>query len=122
MSETIHRFDPGQEYYFEEGCFIVETSNSESDEEVSIARARVAPGCQTNWHFLEGTTERYVIITGNGLVEVGSEDGREVSEGDVVIIPAGVRQRIKNLAESDLIFLAICSPRFRKHNYREGQG
>ena len=120
MNHHIKRFDPSQEYYFEEGCHIVETSNSASDEDVSIARARVAPGRQTQWHFLENTTERYVIIQGCGLVEVGKADPCAVSAGDLVIIPPGTRQRIRNDGAADLIFLAICSPRFEKENYREG--
>tara|TARA_R110002073_G_scaffold74012_1_gene180805 strand:- start:370 stop:807 length:438 start_codon:yes stop_codon:yes gene_type:complete len=120
VNKHIKRFDLGQEYYFEEGCHIVETSNSSSDEDVSIARARVAPGQQTRWHFLENTSERYVIIQGCGMVEVGEDDPCEVKAGDVVIIPAGARQRIRNNGEVDLIFLAICTPRFEKQNYREG--
>ncbi|GJM13034.1 MAG: hypothetical protein DHS20C12_14370 [Pseudohongiella sp.] len=108
------------EYYFEEGCHIVEVSNSADDEDVSIARARVAKGQRTRWHYLLDTTERYVILEGSGLVELGSEEPLSVAAGDVVIIPANTRQRIRNTGEADLLFLAICSPRFRKKNYREG--
>jgi len=46
------------EYYFEEGCFIHELSNDPDDPEVSIARARVAPGQITRWHYLRETSER----------------------------------------------------------------
>jgi mannose-6-phosphate isomerase-like protein (cupin superfamily) len=38
---------------------------------------------------------------------------------DVVSIPAGVRQRISNTGIDDLVFLAICTPRFVKENYVE---
>lgn len=119
MNDNIRRFDPSQEYYFEEGCHIVETSNSAQDPEASIVRARVAPGQQTRWHLLENTSERYVILEGKGLVEIGTEDPCEVAPGDVVIIPPGTRQRILNCGEVDLLFLAICTPRFRRENYRE---
>ncbi|MEQ8953739.1 MAG: hypothetical protein RL120_06355 [Gammaproteobacteria bacterium] len=51
-------------------------------------------------------------------MELGEREPRQVSAGDVVIIPAGVRQRIHNRGAQDLLFLAICSPRFAEHNYR----
>lgn len=120
MSDTVHRLDLSKEYFFEEGCHIIEVVNSPADEDVSIARARVEPGQQTRWHYLEHTTERYVIMEGRGLVEVGSEAPTAVGQGDVVIIPPDTRQRIKNTGTGDLIFLAICSPRFRQENYRDG--
>lgn len=120
MSDAIHRFDLSKEYYFEEGCHIVEMSNSALDEDVSIARARVEPEQITRWHYLQDTTERYVILEGRGLVELGSEEPTAVGRGDVVIIPPNTRQRIKNTGASDLIFLAICSPRFRPENYHDG--
>jgi len=56
-------------------------------------------------------TERYVILSGEGLVEVGDLPPQRVRAGDVVVIPARCRQRIANLATTDLVFLAICSPR-----------
>jgi len=116
----IKKHDPRDEYYFEEGCHIIETSNCVDDEDVSIVRARVEKGQRTKWHYLENTTERYVILAGCGLVEVGTEEPCDITTGDVVIVPANTRQRIKNTGENDLLFLAICSPRFQKKNYREG--
>lgn len=120
MSDTIHRQDLSKEYFFEEGCHIIEVLNSPADEDVSIARARVEPEQQTRWHYLEHCTERYVILEGRGLVEVGSEEPTAVGQGDVVVIPPNTRQRIKNTGAGDLIFLAICSPRFRQENYHDG--
>lgn len=117
MSQHIKTYDPAREYYFVEGCFINELSNSAFDPEVSIARARVTPGVTTNWHRLTATTERYVILEGNGEVEIGESAPKKVKVGDVVIIPPGIRQRIRNEGKIDLIFLAICSPRFQEKNY-----
>jgi mannose-6-phosphate isomerase-like protein (cupin superfamily) len=51
------------------------------------------------------------------LVEVGSLSAERVCGGDVVIIPPGTRQRIANVGDEDLIFLAICTPRFLATNY-----
>jgi mannose-6-phosphate isomerase-like protein (cupin superfamily) len=101
-----------REYYFVEGCFITELSNSADDPAVSIARARLAPGQTTRWHLLRGTGERYVVLEGEGLVEVADLPPHRVGAGDVVVIPPGARQRIANTGDDDLVFLAICSPRF----------
>ncbi len=110
-----------EEIFFEaEGCFITELSNTPEDPVVSIAKARVLPGVTTAWHWLSGTVERYVILSGQGLVEVGEQPARQVLEGDVVIIPAKVRQRISNVGAVDLIFLAVCTPRFEMQNYHHG--
>jgi mannose-6-phosphate isomerase-like protein (cupin superfamily) len=37
----------------------------------------------------------------------------------VVVIPPLVRQRVTNVGQGDLIFLAICTPRFRRENYED---
>ncbi|MCB1688054.1 MAG: cupin domain-containing protein [Halioglobus sp.] len=117
MKACIKEYDQQQEYFFAEGCFITELSNSSDDPEVSIARARLEPGKTTRWHHLRGTTERYVVQQGEGSVEVGDLAPRRVVAGDVVIIPAEVRQRISNVGAGDLVFLAICSPRFTTEVY-----
>lgn len=114
---SIKPYCEQREYYFEEGCFINELDNSPEDPALSVARARVAAGRITRWHYLRGTTERYVIVAGHGLVEVGDEPAAAVSEGDVVVIGPGVRQRIRNTGEGDLVFLALCTPRFEVANY-----
>ncbi len=111
--------DPAAEYWFAEGCHINELSNSDADPAVSIARARVAPGVTTRWHRLGGTTERYVLLSGRGRVEVGELPPREVGPGDVVFIPPGCRQRITCLGQEELVFLAICTPRFRPEAYED---
>ena len=116
-------FVPGSrntEYWFREGCYIAEWSNSEDDPEVSIARARVEPDRTTRWHRLDAITERYVVLEGHGRAEIGDK-ARDVQPGDVVVIAPGLPQRITNSGNTDLIFLAICTPRFRSENYSEIQ-
>lgn len=105
------------EFFFEEGCFIREISNSPEDPALSIAQARVEVGVTTAWHWLEEIEERYLILSGTGFAEVGNETGRHVGPGEVVRIPAGMRQRIRNTGEEDLIFLALCTPRFVRSAY-----
>lgn len=120
MQPLIISSNPNNEYYFHEGCHILELSNSPADSEVSVARARVEAGQTTQWHWLLHTTERYVIVEGTGVVEIGVLEPQTVQAGDVVIIPPHCRQRISNTGTSDLIFLAICSPRFQPENYCSG--
>src|SRR5512133_3792212 len=99
------------EYYFEEGCFITELHNTEDDPAVSVARARVEPNRTTRWHSLENIVERYLLVEGCGRAEIGTEEPRDVGPGDIVLIPAGCRQRITNTGANNLVFLAVCTPR-----------
>lgn len=119
MNAKIKKQNLKSEFYTDEKCYITELSNTPDDPEVSIAQARVAPGVTTRWHRLKGTTERYFIISGKGLVEVGTLPPQEVTSGDIVLIPPMCRQRIANMGKDDLIFLAICSPRFTKDVYED---
>jgi mannose-6-phosphate isomerase-like protein (cupin superfamily) len=115
---TNHMSHPPEEYLFKvEGCYITELSNMPTDPAVSIAKARVTPGVTTTWHRLKGITERYCILEGTGLAEVGDEPSKTVKTGDVVIIQPMQRQRITNIGKEDLIFLAICTPRFTDSCY-----
>ena len=119
MREQVRPMDLRAEVDTAEGCFITELSNTPEDADASIARARVLPGVTTRWHRLKGSAERYVILSGTGRVEVGELPAQEVAPNDVVLIPAGCRQRITCTSAEDLVFLAICTPRFRPEAYED---
>ena len=119
MRPEISRRDEAREYFMREGCHILELANSPDDPDVSIARARVMPGVTPRWHRLHGIAERYVILSGHGRVEVGDLPPADVGPGAVVRIPPLCRQRISNVGDDELIFLAICSPRFRDAAYED---
>jgi len=119
MKETIKKQNLKSEIYTPEKCNVTELSNTPEDPDVSIARARVESGVTTRWHRLKGTYERYFIISGIGLVEVGKLPPREVTAGDIVLIPPMCRQRVTNIGAEDLVFLAICSPRFLQDVYED---
>lgn len=122
MKPAIHRLADHPEYWFEEGCHIVEVSNHDDDPQASIARARVPAGGTTRWHALTGIAERYLVVAGRGRVEVGELPPQDVGPGDVVLIPPGARQRIANPGPDDLVFFAVCTPRFRVEAYVDVDG
>lgn len=117
MPPMIQKADPTAEFETAERCFITELSNDENDPAVSIARARVEPGVTTAWHKLASVMERYLIISGQGRMEIDGLDPTDVTKDDVVSIPAGAAQRITNTGTEDLIFFAVCSPRFTPDFY-----
>ena len=119
MKATIQQYNPDDEFYIDENCYITELSNTADDNEVSIARARVEPGVTTRWHRLHNVVERYSILSGIGRVEVSDLPARDVHAGDTITIPSLCRQRITNIGDDDLIFLAICTPRFTLQAYED---
>lgn len=121
MNPIIHCTQESQEYYFVEGCHILELWNDPLDPNCSVARARVNPGQRTRKHRLSGTVERYVILSGKGLVMVGELEPQPVVPGSVVLIPPGTDQSIENTSDEHLVFLAICTPRFQKAIYRDSE-
>ena len=115
--ENVEHFGAHREFYIDERCYITELHNTDADEDSSIARARVEPGVTTRLHRLKGTIERYVILEGTAEVTVGDAAPVAVGTLDVVHIPADAKQSITNTGETDLVFLCICTPRFRQQNY-----
>jgi mannose-6-phosphate isomerase-like protein (cupin superfamily) len=116
VKAQIVKVDEASEFMTSELCAVVEAWNDESDPAVSIARARVTAGTTTQLHRLD-VDERYLIISGRGEMELDNLTPQVVERGDVVVIPAGTPQRIRNLSDTDLVFYCICSPRFRPSGY-----
>lgn len=106
------------EYYFKEGCYIEEWLNSPDDFEMSIARVRVLAGETTKLHALKNTVERYIILSGEAVVTIDKEKIK-VEEKSTVRISQDQPQKIQNTGPNDLVFLAICTPRFLENNYYE---
>ncbi|MDA8086631.1 MAG: cupin domain-containing protein [Nitrospiraceae bacterium] len=117
MEPIISRAGSHKEFFIPEGCYIVESWNTEADRAVSIARARVLPGVTTKAHRLHGIEERYLIMEGTGIVKIGNMPVQEVRPGDVVFIPAGCAQQISNSGGNDLVFYAVCTPAFDQAGY-----
>ncbi len=129
-AEAVPRDMPGSEVIrpqeederlTDEGVRILESWNVPRDGRVSIARARLLPGETTRWHYLVETVERYLIVSGRGTVELGDRQPESVGPGDIVVIPAGLAQRIRCDGPDDLVFYCVCTPRFEASNYRPGK-
>jgi mannose-6-phosphate isomerase-like protein (cupin superfamily) len=112
----IERFRPESEFDTRERCFITELRNIPDDGTCSMARARVAPGVTTELHRLRGVVEHYVILDGQGVVEVAGQP-TPVAKLDVVTVPAESPQRITNTGSGDLTFLCVCLPRWVPESY-----
>ena len=111
MKPRIVRAPAGGETYFEENCFVTEIHNTPEDPALSVARIRVAARTATRWHRLD-VDERYVVVEGTGIMELDGVAPAEVGPGDVVVVPAGCAQRIRNETDDDLIVHCLCTPRF----------
>lgn len=115
--QIVDHFRPETEFYIGERCYITELHNTGLDPGCSVARARLEPGVTTKLHRVQDTIERYVIIEGEGEVEIDGGAPQAVCPMDIVNIAAGAVQRITNTGARDLIFLCICTPRFVAQNY-----
>ena len=113
----ILKYKQDAEFFTPEKCYINELINLDEDEGCSIARARVKAGITTQLHALKWTTERYVILEGVGKVEIDGREPTLVNPNDVVYIRADQSQRITNTGNQDLVFLVVCTPRFKSECY-----
>lgn len=113
----VKAYQAAQQFTTSERCTINELLNHADDRHCSIARASVAPGITTQLHAVKNTIERYIILEGNGEVFINNSPAVAVTYLDVVTIPAGKAQKIKNCGQIDLVFLCICTPRFEQKNY-----
>lgn len=117
-AEVVHARDL-DEAWTAEGCYITEAWNREADSSLSVARARVRRGESTRPHAVEATVERYLLVAGSGVMHVEGLEPAAVGPGDLVLIPEGAVQWIENTGATDLVFYAICTPRFTPSAYRD---
>ena len=114
MQPKIVKTKDLNEYFTPEQCFIAENYSAK---DVSIARATIKPKVTTHAHHLKDAKEIYIITEGVGKVTIGDLPPTKVEKGDVVVIPAGVSQKVTNIGEADLVFYCVCTPRFTQECY-----
>jgi mannose-6-phosphate isomerase-like protein (cupin superfamily) len=78
----------------------------------SLAHAVIQPGERSIRHHLEGASEVYYLLTGQGRMHIDGEV-REVRAGDALLIPAGAVQFLENTGDGPLTLLAIVEPAWR---------
>lgn len=80
----------------------------------SLCHATMKPGQTTRPHRLK-TSEVYYILEGQGLMSIDGES-QAVRPGQAIYIPPRSTQHIKNTGGSDLEFLCIVDPAWRKED------
>ncbi|MBT3362971.1 MAG: cupin domain-containing protein [Chloroflexi bacterium] len=75
----------------------------------SLAEAIVQKGKATAEHYHMQSEEIYYITAGKGLMKI-SDEIKEVRVGDAIVIEPGIKHKIWNTANSDLVFLCCCAP------------
>jgi mannose-6-phosphate isomerase-like protein (cupin superfamily) len=78
----------------------------------SLAEASLRPGQATQSHYHAATEEIYVLLEGEGEMEVDGEV-RRVGPGDAILIPPGARHQIRAERDAALRFLCCCAPPYR---------
>jgi len=82
---------------------------------LSVAEARVAPGGSTRRHRHRTAEEVYLVISGEGRMELG--DARfGLAPGDAVAIPPGTSHCLHNPGPEALVVLCCCTPPYRHHD------
>jgi mannose-6-phosphate isomerase-like protein (cupin superfamily) len=75
----------------------------------SLAEATLPPGGETDEHHHAVTEEIYLFTSGSGRMKLGDEE-EDVSAGDTVVIPPGVRHMLRNTGSEPLKLLCCCAP------------
>jgi mannose-6-phosphate isomerase-like protein (cupin superfamily) len=74
----------------------------------SLAEASLAPGAATRRHYHARSEEIYLVLEGEGRLEVGDEV-RAVCAGDAILIPPGSSHRLE-AGEQGVRLLCCCVP------------
>jgi mannose-6-phosphate isomerase-like protein (cupin superfamily) len=86
----------------------------------SLAEATLAPGQETQRHYHAVSEELYVLLGGEGELEVDG-DRRRVGPGDAILIPPGAWHQIRATGAGELRFLCCCAPPYtHEDTYFEG--
>ncbi|MDX1951214.1 MAG: cupin domain-containing protein [Verrucomicrobiota bacterium] len=81
----------------------------------SLAEARLLPGAATQEHYHARTEEIYYITHGTARIKIEGEF-REVSPGDAIAIPPGLKHKIWNTGNETLRLLCCCVPPYENED------
>jgi mannose-6-phosphate isomerase-like protein (cupin superfamily) len=91
---------------------ILHPAKEKLDFRYSLAHAMLKPGKTSQPHKLK-SSEVYYILEGEGIMHIEDETAR-VYPGQAVCIPSNARQFIHNSGNSDLKFLCMVDPAWKK--------
>lgn len=80
----------------------------------SISHSLVEPGKKSVLHKMK-TSEVYYILDGEGILHI-DDDKLNISKDQAIYIPPNSKQYIENSGESDLKFLCIVDPAWKKED------
>jgi mannose-6-phosphate isomerase-like protein (cupin superfamily) len=78
----------------------------------SLAEATLEPGQATQRHHHADTEEIYVVLAGEGDMEVDRDRSR-VAPGDAILIPPGAWHQLRADESRELRILCCCAPPYR---------
>jgi mannose-6-phosphate isomerase-like protein (cupin superfamily) len=78
----------------------------------SLAEATLEPGQATKRHYHAETEEIYVVLEGEGNMEVDGERTR-VAPGDAILISPGAWHQLRARESGELRILCCCAPPYR---------
>jgi mannose-6-phosphate isomerase-like protein (cupin superfamily) len=109
----IHRCDELTPFIAADGSRIRELAHPRTSDarRQSLAEATLEPGGETREHLHRTSEEIYAFRSGSGLMSLGDADAR-VEAGDTVVIPPGVRHKLRNDGAEPLVLLCCCSPAY----------
>ena len=113
----IRQLQDCPEFIAGDNCTLREILHPDKEElalRYSLAHAVVKPG-DTTWEHLLRTSEVYYIIEGDGIMHINGESA-PVRQGSTVYIPPMAKQCITNSGKSDLKFICIVDPAWRKED------
>jgi len=77
-----------------------------------LAEATLAPGQATQRHYHRASEEIYVVLDGEGEMELDGER-RRVDVGDAIAIPPGAWHELRAGGDRPLRILCCCAPPYR---------
>lgn len=93
---------------------LLHPDKADIDIRYSLAHAIVRPGQTTTLHSLK-TSEVYYIMEGDGIMHI-NEKSSKVHPGAAIYIPPGSKQYIHNTGKTDMVFLCIVDPAWRRED------
>ena len=113
----VRKLDDCEEFIAGDNCLLREILNPYKEVlalHYSLAHAVIRAG-ETTWSHRLRSSEVYYILEGEGIMHINGEDAR-VTPGSTVYIPPLTNQSITNTGKSDLRFICIVDPAWRKED------